>query len=85
MCSFPRLLRLPSATGGVVRCSAVHGWHADEGGCPFGLAALALKEFQRQVDALDLAEPSFCFGSDATGMQVCLDLAQAREHARGDV
>jgi hypothetical protein len=45
-----------------------------QGGCPFGMVALASPEFQRQVDALDLAEPSFCFGSAAAGVQVCLDL-----------
>jgi hypothetical protein len=38
------------------------------------MVALVSPEFQRQVDALDLAEPSFCFGSAAAGVQVCLDL-----------
>ena len=42
------------------------GRQTDEGGCPSGLVALVSKEFQRQVDALDLAEPSFRFGSAAT-------------------
>jgi hypothetical protein len=50
-----------------------------------GLPALVSQEFQGQVNTLDLAEPSLRLCSAAPGVQVSLDLVQAREHARGNV
>jgi hypothetical protein len=72
--------RLPLMASSGVLLS--HGWQADEGGCPSGLATLVAQEFQRQFDALDLAEPSLGLGPAAPGQQVCFDLVQAREHPR---
>jgi hypothetical protein len=45
------------------------------------LVALVSKKLKRQIDALDLAKPSFRFGSAAAHDQVCLDLIQALEHS----
>lgn len=55
-----------------------HNRRTDEGRCPFGLAAPVSKEVRGHVDALDVAGPSFCFGSAAACEQVCFDLVEVR-------
>lgn len=57
----------------------------DSAGEPLGVGSFGAQEGQRQVQALDLAEPAFVCGSLPAVEQVCLDLVQACQHSRVDL
>jgi hypothetical protein len=57
----------------------------DSAGEPLGMGSFGAQEGQRQVQALDLAEPAFVCGSLPAVEQVGLDLVQACQHSRLDL
>jgi hypothetical protein len=50
-----------------------------------GLLTFLLEEGQREVDALDLTEPTFLPCSVPARDQVCFEFVEARQHLRLDV